>query len=329
VSILRITITSMLVAALAFGTFGCAGGGEIAARVNGEAINLVDLDQQVEELREMYPQMFEGLDGEGRLLEFRQQTLDSMINTILWQQAAEERGVTVSDAQVQERVDELKAGFQEAAQFEQALEQSGMTLEELKDEIRNQILTELLLAEISPAVEVSEAEIKEFYEANKAQFTEAAAVRASHILFNTEEKALAESVLAQLRDGADFAELATQHSKDPASAANGGDLGWPTVPYVPEFQQALETLEISEISDLVQTQFGWHIIKATERREERVRPLDEVTEQIEQSITQQRNAEAYQTFLAELRENAEIDYVIPELKPAADTPAEEGGSGQP
>lgn len=324
-SILRVTITSLLVAALAIGTAGCARK-EVAARVNGEAIYKAELDQQVEKLKEMYPQMFEGADGEGRLLEFRQQTLNSMINTILWQQAAEERGVTVTDAQVQKRIDELKAGFPEAAQFEQALEQSGMTLEELKDQVRNQILTEAL---ISPASEVSEEDVREFYEANKAQFTEAAAIRASHILFNEADKALAESVLAQIRDGADFAELARQHSEDPASASGGGDLGWPAVPYVPEFQQALEGLEINEISDLVQTQFGWHIIKAAERREERVRPLEEVTEQIEQSIIQQRNAEAYQVFLAELREKADIEILIPELRPPAETPAEEGGAEQP
>jgi len=328
VSILRITITSLLVAAFAIGTAGCAER-EVAARVNGEAIYKAELDQQVEKLKELYPQMFEGVEGEGRLLEFRQQALDSMINTILWQQAAEERGVTATDAQVQERVDELKAGFQEAVQFEQALEKSGITLDELKEQVRNQILTEALLAEINPVSEVSEEDIKEFYEANKAQFTEAAAVRASHILFNEADKALAERVLAQIRDGADFAELARQYSKDPASAAGGGDLGWPAVPYVPEFQQALEGLGINKISDLVQTQFGWHIIKATERREERVRPLEEAAEQIEQSIIQQRNAEASQAFLTELREKADIEILIPELKPPAEMPAEEGGSGQP
>ena len=71
-------------------------------------------------------------------------------------------------------------------------------------------------------------------------------------------------MLAEINNGGDFASLAKQYSQDPGSAANGGDLGWPTTPFVPEFQEAAEALDVDEVSGLVETTFGWHIIKRTQ-----------------------------------------------------------------
>jgi len=313
VRVFRVVLAGILAVGLAAGTTGCAQA-DAAARVNGEVIENSRLEQEVASMTELSPQMFEGPEGESRLLEFRQVVLNRLIEAVLIAQAAEELGIEVTDAQVQESLDQLRAGFAEEQQFEQALTQSGLTLEGLREQLRNQLITERLLEKIDPGTEVTEADINEYYEANKAnQFTEEAATRASHILFEAADKATAERVLGEIRGGADFAELARQHSKDPASATAGGDLGWPTVPFVPEFQQALEGLDIGEVSALVETQFGWHIIKAVEKRAERVIPLSEAKESIEQMITDQRRAESYQSYIAELREKADIEILIPEL----------------
>ena len=331
--VFRTVLAGVLAFGLAVGATGCAQE-DLAARVNGEGIPVAVIDEQVDRLRESSPQMFEGPEGEARLLEFRQAVLNREIDAILWRQAAEERGVEVTDAQVEERLEQLRAGFVDEAQFEAALSQNGMTLEELNDQLRQELLTTALLAEINQDTEVLQEEIQEYYDANKAvQFTEQAAKRASHILFETADRETAERVLAEIREGGDFAALAKEYSQDAATAVSGGDLGWPTVPFVPEFQQALDGLDMNEVSNLVETQFGWHIIKAMEQREERVMPLEEVSEQIQQMILQQRDAEAYQSLLAELRETADIEILIPELEPPAapaegGEPAPEGGSGQ-
>jgi len=316
---LRTVLAAILALGLALGLAGCGGDEDVAARVNGEEISRADLDAQVEALKEQYPDMFTGADGEGRLLEFQQRLLDNMINNVLIRQAAEERGIEVTDAEVDAEIENLKTGFETDEQFEQALAQSGMDLEALETQVREGMITDRLIATLSEDVEVGEAEIEEYYEANKADFMEYAGAHAAHILFDADDKATAEQVLADIRAGADFASLAQQYSQDPGSAANGGDLGWPTTPYVQEFQDAVDAMEPGEISDLVETSFGWHIIKVIEKRDDRQLPLEEVRDQIEQIIVQEQNADIYQEFLNELRASAEIEILVPELATPAVT----------
>ncbi|MDF1541862.1 MAG: peptidylprolyl isomerase [Anaerosomatales bacterium] len=324
----RPLIALALAAALAVGVAGC-GSNDVAAIVNGEEISKAELEAQVDRLMEQSPQMFEGDEGEARLVDFKRQLLDNMINNVLIRQAAAERGISVTDEEIDAQIADLKAGFPSEEEFDTALANANLTLDDLKQQLRDQLATQRLMEDLVGDDEVTDAEIEEYYEANKAQYEEQAAVKASHILFDPEDKATAEDVLAQVNNGGDFAELAKEHSKDPGSAAQGGDLGWsdPARPFVTEFQDALEALEVGEISELVETEYGWHIIKVDESREQRTKPLDEVSEQIEQQILQQRNITAYQEFLAEVREAADIEILIDELKlpeaEAEDTPATE------
>lgn len=312
----RVVVSLALVAGLFLGITGCSDK-DVAARVNGEVIKKSELDAQVDKLKEQYPQMFEGADGEGRLIDFQQRLLDNMINNVLIRQAAKDAGVKVTDADVKKKIEELKAGFSTQDQFDQALAQAGMDVATLESQISDQLVTEQLIATLNKDTEVSDKEITEYFDTNKAQFAEQAAVHAAHILFDAKDKATGEKVLAELKAGGDFAALAKQYSKDPASGANGGDLGWPTTPYDTDFQAAADKLKVNEISGLIETQFGWHIIKLLEKREDRQKPLDEVKDQIKQIIVQQRNADAYQTFLDDLRAKAKIEILIVDLqKPA-------------
>jgi foldase protein PrsA len=293
--------------------------------VNGEEISKAELEAQVDRLMEQSPEMFEGADGESRLLDFKRQLLDNMINNVLIRQAAEERGITVTDEEIETQITDLKAGFPTEEEFNTALTDANLTLDDLKQQLRDQLATQRLMEELVGDSEVTDEEIAEYYETNKTQYEEQAAVKASHILFDPEDKATAEQVLTEVNNGGDFAELAKEHSKDPGSAAQGGELGWsdPARPFVPEFQDALDALAVGEVSDLVETEYGWHIIKVDESREQRTKPLEEVRDQIEAAILQERNTAAYTEFLAEVRETAEIEILIEELKvPAAgDAPA--------
>ncbi len=315
-----------LAAALLAGVAGC-GSNDVAAIVNGEEISKTELEAQVNRLMEQSPQMFEGEEGESRLVEFKRQLLDNMINAVLIRQAAEERGITVTDEEIDAQIEDLKAGYPSEEEFNTALTDANLTLDELKQQLRDQLATQRLMEELVGDAEVTDAEIAEYYEANKAKFEEQAAVRASHILFNKDDKATAEQVLAEVKGGADFAGLAKEYSKDPGSAAQGGDLGWsdPARPFVTEFQAALDALEVGEISALVETEYGWHIIKVNEERDQRTKPVDEVRDQIEQEILQQRNIAAYQEFLEQVKAEADIEILIEELKP---TETGDAGSGE-
>lgn len=313
---LRLVVTAAVVAILAFSAVGCTDK-NVAAKVNGKAISVDELNKQVEQLKKQYPQMFQGADGEGRLLDFKQRLLDNLVSQELVRQAAEEQGIKVSDADVKKQVDQLKSGFKDEKQFDQALKSAGMTVDSLNKQIREQLLTQRLIDSLSAGAAPTESEIKSYYDKNKEQFNQKAAKRASHILFKPEDKNAAEKALGELKDGADFASSAKKYSTDTATAAQGGDLGWPSTPYVAEFEEALAKLDKGEMSDLVKSPFGWHIIKVTDERDAKQQPLSEVKDQISQILQQQRKAESYQQFLENLRKKAKIEILVPELKQAA------------
>jgi foldase protein PrsA len=315
---------NLLIAALcgalligALGLSGCSNKNAVA-KVNGEAVTTDALNQQLEQLKKQYPNMFTGADGEGRLLDFKQRLLENLINQKLVEQAAKDKGLKVSDADVQKQIDQLKAGFKDQAQFDEALKSAGMTLDGLKLQIRNQLVTQKLIESVAANSKVSDADIQAYYDKNKTQFFQKASKKASQILFKPEDKATAEKVLAEVKAGGDFGALAKKYSVDTASASKGGDLGFPTSAYVPEFQAALDKLSKGQTTTaLVQTPFGWHIIRVTDERPAVQQPLAEVKAQIEQIIVQQRKGDAYQTFLADLRKKAKIEILAADLKAAA------------
>lgn len=154
-------------------------------------------------------------------------------------------------------------------------------------------------ADLGQNVQVTEDQVRRAYEDSIERYHQEAEVKARHILFEVREdapeeevakvKAEAEAVLAEARKGADFGPLAIKHSKDSGSASHGGELGWfSKEKMVPEFSEAAFALKPGEISDLVRTQFGFHIIKVEEQRAEKTRSLDEVKSEIEASIREER-----------------------------------------
>jgi foldase protein PrsA len=267
--------------------------------------------------------MFEGADGEGRLLDFKQRLLDNLINQKLIEQAAADQKIEVTDADVKKQVDQLKSGFKDDAQFQAALKSAGMDAEGLTKQIKDQLITQKLIEKLSKNTTATPAEMQAYYAKNKAQFEQKAAKRAEHILFKPEDKKTAQKVLDELKSGGDFSALAKKYSVDTATAAKGGDLGWPTTPYVPEFEAALAKLKKGQTSALVQTPYGWHIIRVTDTREGTQQKFEQVKDQIDQILIQQKRAEAYQKYLDGLKKKAKIEILIEELKvgSAASTPA--------
>lgn len=319
----RTLVAVALVAMLAFSATGCKKAKEgVAAEVNGEPILLKTLDKEFAQYKEQYPQLFEGKDATQRENEYRRRILDSLIDDELMRQAAEEQGIAVTEEDITKQIDQLKAGFGDEEKFEQAITSAGMTIDQLKDQIREQMLTQKIIESLDSGDKITEDQIKAYYEKNKEQFLIPASKRASHILFKLEDEEGARAVLKRIKQGEDFAKLAKEYSTDKDTAAKGGDLGFPQTSFSQDFKQALDKLKIGEVSDLVKSPLGWHIIKATEEREGRQQTLDEVKERIEQILTQQRRANSYQDYLKELREKADIKIFVEELKPEADSSSE-------
>jgi peptidyl-prolyl cis-trans isomerase C len=167
--------------------------------------------------------------------------------------------------------------------------------------MRNKLLMEMMLQQVGKAAVTPDA-MKKVYDDAVKQAGAEQEVRARHILVPTEDEAKA--VLAEIKKGTDFAELAKQKSKDPGAAAEGGDLGYFTKEQmVPEFANAAFKLEKGQVSEPIKTQFGWHIIKVEDKRNKPVPEFDKVKEQVETFVQRKAQAE----FIAKQREAAKIE----------------------
>jgi peptidyl-prolyl cis-trans isomerase C len=167
--------------------------------------------------------------------------------------------------------------------------------------LRNKLLMEtMLLAEAKTAV--TDAAMHKVYDEAAKQIGGEKEIRARHILVESEDEAKA--ILAELKKGTDFAELARLKSKDPGAAAEGGDLGYFTKDQmVAEFSDAATKLDKGQLSDPVKTQFGWHVIRVEDKRDRPVPPFDQVKEQIENYVVRRAQAEV----ISKLRQDAKIE----------------------
>jgi peptidyl-prolyl cis-trans isomerase C len=291
---------------------------DVLARVNGEDITR-------EEFQE-YIQTIEGRAGSPVPAEQRDQVyrgvLDQMIGYMLLQQEARARKVDVPEADVEARIGEIKKQFPSEDLFMQALLERKMTLEQMRTEARDDMaIGKLIEAEIAPRIAVKQEQVEDFYAKNPDQFKEQESVRASHILIGFPEnadaaakgqaRAKAEQVLKDVKAGKDFAALAKQHSEDPGSAVNGGDLGFfQQGQMVGPFNDVAFRLQPGAVSDLVETQFGYHIIKVAEKRPGRAIPLDEVRPRLEAFLQNRNREEQTDAFVKSLRAKGKVEILI-------------------
>lgn len=208
----------------------------------------------------------------------------------------------------QRKKDFLEDLVSEQLLYEEALRRGldrDKEVKELLNEARKKILVaKLVEVEVRKKSPIGEDEVKAYYEAHKDEYVTPLRLRVSHILVDTQEQA--KEILQKLKEGADFAQLAKQYSKDP-SKERGGDIGYfSRGQLIPEFEDACFGLEVGEISDVVKTQFGYHIIKLTERIESRARELSEVTKDIEKDLKGQAEREGFEQLIKTLRSKAHI-----------------------
>jgi peptidyl-prolyl cis-trans isomerase C len=256
-----------------------------------------------------------------------QQIMPTLVDVEIAKAYAEEHGITVSESEVNEEIERIKDQIVQQAQaqgmnvgreeaFQQALEQAGITEEQLRAQIREQLPVQKVQARVASDVQASQGEVERFYEENKElQFTTPEQRCARHILFNKDQREKAEEVKGQLQNGADFAELAKEYSQDPGSAENGGDLGCVGKgETVPSFEKAIFNANEGEIVGPVESEFGYHVIEVTEIRAKSTQPLSEVESQIREQLSTDEQAEKFSTWVQEQREQRDVKY-LPGYKP--------------
>jgi peptidyl-prolyl cis-trans isomerase C len=290
---------------------------DVVARVNGEDVKKDDFERAVK--------MIEARAGQPIPAERRDEVLrgalDQLVVYKLLSQECKTRGINATDADIDTKVGELKKQFPNDAAFTQALQQRGMTLASLRNDARNDLnVNKLMDTEVSSTPGPSDAEAQDFYAKNPDKFKQEEQVRASHILIRVDDKADAatkkkakdeiDSVLKQARAGADFAKLAQEHSQD-GSAAQGGDLNYFTKDQmVPAFANVAFALKPGQISDVVTTQFGYHVIKVTDRKPARVVPYEEASAKIKEYLGEQKKQQHADAFIDGLKKKAKIEVLI-------------------
>jgi foldase protein PrsA len=204
----------------------------------------------------------------------------------------------VTEADVDKKLAEIKKQFFGGKEktYRAQLKAQGFTEEQLRQDIRANLLSEKLYNEVTKDTKVTDADVKKYYDENKATYTQQASRDVRHILVNN--KKLANDIEAQLKGGADFAKLAKKYSKDPGSAANGGKLTISKGQTVPEFDKTAFELKTNEISKPVHTTYGWHIIQALSAvKPAKVTPLADVKDTIKQSLLSKKKTEAMTKWL--------------------------------
>jgi peptidyl-prolyl cis-trans isomerase C len=291
-----------------------------AALVNGKPVAYQDFEWELElynrRLQSQGMQIPEHLQ-----VQVRKEVIDELVNRELIFQESVKKGVAIEPEQVEKELDAIKQRYPDKKEFDAIMSSMKMNEERLKSQIaQRSAITALIEQEIVSKIEISDAEIQSFYDDNTQLFERPEEVRASHILIRVaqdagqEEKAEARKALAEVRTkaeaGEDFAELARAHSQCP-SAQNGGDLGYFSKgKMVPAFEKAAFELEPDKVSDIVETDFGYHLIKVTDRRAAGTIGFDEVRPRIATNLRNERIQADLVEYLEQLRESATIEMFV-------------------
>jgi peptidyl-prolyl cis-trans isomerase C len=288
------------------------------AKVGGESISKTELEAAIRSVEQQ---------NGGRSVpperrdEIYRGVLDNLVSIRVLRQEVADRHMTASDADIAAHINDLRKQFPSEAAFKQAMAMQHVSQEKLRDDARMDLLVNRLLeTEVNARLSVKPGDISAFYEKNPDRFKQSESVHASHILIivppgsdagtKAAAKARAEEALKAARGGKDFAALARQYSQD-GSAQRGGDLGFVVRGQTaPAFENAAFALQVGQISDVVETPFGFHIIKVTERRPGRAVPFPEAAAQIQQYLEQQQRQALGKAFVDGLKAKRKVEIYI-------------------
>lgn len=288
----------------------------VVARVNGQDISKGELESAVAELESRAGRSVPA-DQRDRVL---RGVLDQLIAYRLLAQESDTRKIAVADADVEARVSEIRSEFPSEQVFQDTLNQQHVTQDQFRERVRRGLrINALIDAEMAANGAVTAEQINQFYASNS--FQQGERVRASHILVLVPEAAdaatkdqartKAADILTEVKAGADFAALAKQHSQDPGSAPSGGDLGYfERGQMVGPFEEAAFALSSGQTSELVESRFGFHIIRVVDKQAPRTIPLEEVRGRIEEYLKDQNRERQTQAFIEALRAKATVEILI-------------------
>ena len=301
---------------------GCSSENKIVATVNGQDITLGNYEKLLA-LNKSSMESYYGSDiwsqeiEDGKTYEdmIKDMVLETMIGSEVIYQQAEKDKVLPTDEQVQEQIDSFNESIKDDTDYQKELKNMGINEKFLKFQFARDLANTNLQAKFEEDTKISEDEMKKYYEENKDDFY-TDTVTASHILIKTidddgnelseakkkEAKKTAEEALAKVKAGEDFATVAKEYSED-SSASSGGELGtFGRGKMVTEFENAAFAMKAGEISDIVETEYGYHIIKVTDRVDKQ-ETYDDVKDKIKSTLA----SEKYTEYVEKLKKDSTIE----------------------
>ncbi|PZR56377.1 MAG: hypothetical protein DLM50_08915 [Candidatus Meridianibacter frigidus] len=299
----RRLLAGLATAMLALTLSACGGGGGTVVSVNGQNISKADFDSK--------------LEGSPAA----KQMLLPMVRSMLIEQYASKNNITVSDDEVNKKINDLKTQYG-PTQFDAMVKQQGMTDDDVKRTLKDQIVID---KSVGKDVKVSDSDVAKFFAKNHAAFDKAPSVHARHIL--VPDMKTAQMVEQKLKGGAKFEDLAKQYSQDPGSKDKGGDLGFfRSGQMVPSFEKAAYKQPLNVVGPPVKSPFGYHIIEVLERTPGQKATLASAHDQIVAQLRQQQESPLVGPWLQNLFAQAKIDIKDPRYADAFPSPAPAAGS---
>jgi len=333
-----LVLTIILAAVLAVSTAGCSKNGQkggsgksdstgaaaqdagtVLAKVDGKAITGKDVAWQQEMLMQQMQGYADSAQIESMKPNVKMQAMDNAINRILLEETLKKLGIKSTKEQIDSRLGDFRKNFVSDEAYQADLKKRNMTPEQFRREIEVGLEAEDLFNRRTAAIKpATDQEIRSFYDNNTERFQQPERVRASHILITVDKsdsdaakaqkKQEAQRILGELKKGTDFAEAARKYSGCP-SKEQGGDLGYfERGRMVPEFEQAAFVLKTGQFSDVVETQFGYHIIKVTDHAQPSAVPFDQAKENISRYLEEQKKQQTITSYFDSLRTASKIQY---------------------
>jgi peptidyl-prolyl cis-trans isomerase C len=313
---LTINLTFLLVSTFSFAADKKAPDEKVAA-VNGVIISQGEYDRELDFfVRRAAP------DGQQipdpQLAKIRNDVLESLIDREVLFQESKKKGIEVNAEAVSDQLKSIKQRYPDQAQFTEMLKGLGMTESDVQTQIkRGMAIQELINKEVAEKVKISDQESKQYYDSHPDFFKQPEQVRASHILIKVDENASEpqkkearekiQAVQQKLKKGEDFAELAKTYSEGP-SAPGGGDLGYfRRGQMVKAFEDAAFKLQPGETSDIVETRFGYHLIKVVDKQPEKMLAYAEIKDRLDEHLKKQKVEIEVDVYIDNLRKGAKIE----------------------
>ena len=324
ISVLSVIVVLAVAAGVVFGYFGYRFDfSKTLATVNGESIKQNAVDTYVEFLKNQDPTQVPA-DNTPEFKTLQANILDSLIVLKVLENYADKNNFKATQKEIDDAYQKIVKSYPSESDLEKDLIAKKISKDFLMDQISSQVLRDKIFADATKNITISDAEVKKYYDDNKETlFKVPEQIQVSHILIQfivPEGQELVEqlkleaydkikAVQEKLISGQDFAALAKSYSEDTASKENGGDIGLISAGQtIKEFEDAAFALKVGEVSDIVETTYGYHLIKATDRKDAYIKDFSEVTDTIKSYLLNSMQTGEWEKFVSDLILKTNIKY---------------------